>query len=282
MTIELKGPVLKTNLWLSLAITMLLSLPFSTTASALEPAPLTAERLFDPGGSDIPVYGYRIIHAYPHDPGAFTQGLIFSDGVLYEGTGLQGRSSLRKVKLEDGQVLKIHRLAGKYFGEGITLCDNRLFQLTYQSNIGFIYDRDFRCIGRFRYPTEGWGLTCDGRRLIMSDGTATLRWLNPDTFNLIKKMTVTNQGRPVPHLNELEYVRGEIFANIWGTDFIARILPDSGRVVGWIDLRGLSREFSSKTSIDVLNGIAYDEQSDRLFVTGKFWPKVFEIRLINK
>jgi glutaminyl-peptide cyclotransferase len=249
---------------------------------AHEPSGAPAEKSFQPKPSDVPIYGYRIVRIYPHDPTAFTQGLIYKDGYLYEGTGLHGRSSLRKVDLETGRVLKFHPLPEKYFGEGIALCRNRLFQLTYRSNTGFIYDRDFRQIGQFTYPTEGWGITCGGKHLIMSDGTAVLRWLDSKTLKIIKQLTVTDQGRPVPHLNELETVRGEIFANIWGTDFIARISPESGIVTGWIDLSGLSGQLpAGREPIDVLNGIAYNERGNRLFVTGKFWPKLFEIKLIR-
>ena len=252
------------------------SLPEQTSVSgAISVSPVVAF-------SKNSVYGYRIIHAYPHDPTAFTQGLIYDGGYLYEGTGLHGQSSLRKVELKTGKVLQIVPLPNPYFGEGITLCQNRLIQLTYQSQRGFIYDRDFRQIGQFTYPTEGWGITCDENRLIMSDGTAILRWLDARTFKVIKQMSVTDQGRPVIHLNELEYVKGEIFANIWGTDYIARISPASGKVVGWIDLSGLSKQFDKSVPIDVLNGIAYDQQYDRLFVTGKFWPKLFEIRLVRQ
>jgi glutaminyl-peptide cyclotransferase len=247
--------------------------------------------------SAVTIYGYRIIHSYPHDPGAFTQGLIYHNGYLYEGTGLRGRSSLRKVALETGKVLKRRNLPEKYFGEGIAICGNRLIQLTYQSKIGFIYDLDLRPVGSFSYPTEGWGLTCDGSHLILSDGTATLRRLDARTFRIIKQITVTDRGKPVRHLNELEFVKGEIFANIWKTDTIARISPDTGQVTGWIDLAGLARlvqtatagmdpagpgkdsKILSEADIDVLNGIAYDAQGDRLFVTGKFWPKLFEIKL---
>jgi glutamine cyclotransferase len=269
---------------LPLLIVFSLSLPLSTQqVHAHEPAQMPAEKSSPPELSSVPVYGYRIVATYPHDPGAFTQGLTYENGVFYEGTGLHGRSSLRKVDLETGRVLKVHPLPEKYFGEGVALCRNRLFQLTYRSNTGFIYDRDFRQIGQFSYPTEGWGLTCDGRRLIMSDGTAVLRWLDSKSFKIIKKITVTDQGRPVPHLNELEYVRGEIFANVWETDTIARIAPGSGKVVGWIDLSGLSGQLpAGREPIDVLNGIAYDERGDRIFVTGKFWPKLFEIKLIKK
>lgn len=242
----------------------------------------TASAFPDDVPSRSPVYGYQIIHTYPHDPKAFTQGLIYDNGFLYEGTGLQGFSSLRKVDLKTGKVLKTCPLPEKYFGEGITLCRDRLVQLTYRSQVGFIYDRDLRQTGRFSYPTEGWGITCDGNRLIMSDGTALLRWLEADTFKIVRQVVVTDQGRPVLHLNELEYVKGEIFANVWGTDYIARISPASGRVTGWIDLRGLSRQFDADAPIDVLNGIAYDRQRDRLFVTGKRWPKLYEIRLVRQ
>lgn len=248
----------------------------------------------DPGQSDrssAPFYGYRIVGTYPHDPGAFTQGLIYHDGFLYESTGLHGASSMRKVDLGTGEILKRYDLLEKYFGEGITFCGDHLIQLTYQSKIGFIYDPDLQPVGSFSYSTEGWGLTCDGRHLILSDGTATLRWLDAKTFRIAREITVTHRGRPVMSLNELEFVKDEIFANIWKTDLIARISPDTGEVTGWIDLGGLSQQaqaagadskFTAAHSIDVLNGIAYDKQEDRLFVTGKFWPKLFEIRLIRK
>jgi len=235
-----------------------------------------------PEPSDVPVYGYRVIRAYPHDPAAFTQGLAWADGFLYEGTGLEGRSSLRKVDLKTGRVLKIRRLAKGCFGEGIALCGDRLVQLTWQSRVGFVYDRDFRQTGRFTYSGEGWGIACDGLRLVMSDGTATLRRLDARTFKPVGQVTVTDRGRPVARLNELEFVRGELFANVWGTDFIARIDPESGRVLGWIDLRGLSGMLGASAEIDVLNGIAYDGRGGRLFVTGKFWPKLFEIRLVRR
>ena len=235
-----------------------------------------------PDSSDIPVYGYRVIHEYPHDPAAFTQGLAWAGGFLYEGTGLEGRSSLRKVDLKTGKALKIRRLPDEYFGEGITLCRGRLVQLTWRSRVGFVYDPDLRQTGRFTYSGEGWGIACDGTRLVMSDGTATLRRLDARTFKPVGQVTVTDRGRPVFRLNELEFVRGELFANVWGTDSIARIDPESGRVLGWIDLRGLSGRLGAGAEIDVLNGIAYDGRGDRLFVTGKFWPKLFEIRLVRR
>lgn len=269
-------------------------LPFSQPVSAYEPP---AKRSLNPDPSGVPIYGYRIVNTYPHDPGAFTQGLIFHDGYLYESTGLHGASSLRKVELETGKVLKRRDLPEKYFGEGIAFCGNRLIQLTYQSKIGFIYDLDLRQVGSFTYTTEGWGLTCDGEHLILSDGTATLRWLDAMTFKMVKQITVTDRGQPVDHLNELEYVKGEIFANVWPGDRIARISPDSGEVTGWINLSGLAQraqasaaaagskgsgkdsKAASGAEMDVLNGIAYDADGDRLFVMGKFWPKLFEIRL---
>ena len=184
--------------------------------------------------------------------------------------------------LKTGRVLKIRRLAKGCFGEGIALCGDRLVQLTWQSRVGFVYDRDFRQTGRFAYSGEGWGIACDGLRLVMSDGTATLRRLDARTFKPVGQVTVTDRGRPVARLNELEFVRDELFANVWGTDSIARIDPESGRVLGWIDLRGLSGTLGVSAEVDVLNGIAYDGRGGRLFVTGKFWPKLFEIRLVRR
>ena len=228
-----------------------------------------------------PIYGYRVVNTYPHDPAAFTQGLVFDAGTLYEGTGLNGQSSVRRVDLASGQVLQSQALAPEYFGEGITVWGDQLFQLTWQARVGFVYDKTtFRLIKQFTYPTEGWGLTQDGARLIMSDGTAHLYFLDPDTLTETRRITVTDQGVPVVRLNELEYIRGEIFANIWQTDRIARIAPDTGRVVGWVDLSGLLGAADRAQRVDVLNGIAYDAEQDRLVVTGKLWPRLFEITLI--
>ena len=230
----------------------------------------------------LPVYGYSIVRTYPHDPDAFTQGLQYVDGVLYEGTGLQGRSSIRKVDLESGRVLQQRDVPKEYFGEGITIWQSELFQLTYQSGTAFVYDRStFAPRRTFTYTGEGWGLTHDGKSLVMSDGTEFLRFLDPATFSERRRVRVTAGGMPLKNLNELEYVKGEVFANVWQTDQIARIEPSSGRVVGYVDLRGLLNPRESR-SADVLNGIAYDAAGDRLFVTGKLWPKLFEIRLVRQ
>jgi glutamine cyclotransferase len=226
---------------------------------------------------DIPIYTYKVINAYPHDKEAFTQGLVFEGGYLYEGTGQYGSSTLRKVELETGNVVQIYRLPPQFFGEGITIYRNQIIQLTWQSQIGFIYNiKSFSIIREFRYPTEGWGITHDGKRLIMSDGTATLYFLDPESFTQIGTLQVRDAQGPVSMLNELEYIQDEIYANVWQKNCIARISPKTGMVVGWIDLGGLC------TWSGVLNGIAYDVEGDRLFVTGKLWPYLYEIKLIKK
>ena len=228
-----------------------------------------------------PVVGYRIVNTYPHDPGAFTQGLGFADGVLYEGTGLRGQSSLRKVDLKTGTILQVRQLPVRFFGEGITIYGNRVIQLTWRAKVGFVYHKQtFQLLDTFNYSTEGWGITHDGRSLIISDGSATLHLLDPQTFKEIGRIEVHTRDGPVSSLNELEYVQGEIYANIWKTDRIARISPQTGEVVGWIDLEGLLEPEDRYRRIDVLNGIAYDLKNDRLFVTGKLWPKLFEIELV--
>ncbi len=230
----------------------------------------------------ISQYGYEVVHTYPHDPGAFTQGLFYLNGFLYEGTGLPGESSIRKVRLETGEVLQKRDVPDPYFGEGIIAWKDRLLELTWQAQAGFIYDLgSFAPQGEFRYPGEGWGLTQDGKRIIMSDGSPELRFWDPETLKELGRITVTDEGRPVSDLNELEWVKGEIYANIWQTNRIARIDPKTGKVVGWIDLTGLLSPAESQ-DVDVLNGIAYDAEHDRLFVTGKLWPKLFEIKLVKK
>jgi glutamine cyclotransferase len=224
--------------------------------------------------------GYRVVNAYPHDSHAYTQGLIYRDGFLFESTGLNGRSTLRKVKLETGEVIRQVAIDSAYFAEGLTDWNGQLVQLTWQSHIGFLYDlATFNVARTFTYSGEGWGLTHDRTRLIMSDGSESLRFLDPKTLRETGRVTVRDGSLAIKNLNELEYVRGEIFANIWHTDRIARIAPESDRVTGWIDLRGLLSQVYRLEPEAVLNGIAYDEVHDRLFVTGKLWPKLFEIRL---
>jgi glutaminyl-peptide cyclotransferase len=232
----------------------------------------------------IPVYGYEIVHAYPHDRTAFTEGLFYKGGFLYESTGLQGQSSVRKVKLETGEVVQKGDLPADLFGEGISDWGDRIIGLTWQTNVGFVLDfKTFNLQQTFHYPGEGWGLTHDDHQLVMSDGTPELRFLDPKTLRETHRVRVTAAGQPLDQINELEWVDGEIYANIWQTDRIARIDPKTGHVAGWIDLTGLlpvKDRLSGST--DVLNGIAYDAAGKRLFVTGKLWPKLFEIRLVRK
>lgn len=229
-----------------------------------------------------PVSGYQVVRVYPHDRQAFTQGLVFADGVLYEGTGLNGQSSIRKVKLENGAVLQIQKLEEQYFGEGIALVGDSIVQLTWQGGVGFVYDRaTFQRSRTFTYTGEGWGLAYDGTRLIMSDGTAFLRFLDAKTLKETGRVQVTDGGRPVQQINELEVVKGEVYANVWQSDRIARIDPKSGQVRGWIDLKGIL-DPKDAAGVDVMNGIAYDAAGDRLFVTGKLWPKLFEIEVVSQ
>lgn len=230
-----------------------------------------------------PEYTFKVVHTFPHDPNAFTQGLAYRDGFLYEGTGLKGRSSLRKVRLETGEVVQQIDLPPEYFGEGITLVKNEVVQLTWQSQIGFVYNlNDFHLLRRFSYPGEGWGLATNGSELFMSDGTPEIRVLDSSTLAEKRRIAVHDGATPIHQLNELEFVDGQIFANVWQSDRIARISPHTGEVVGWIDLTGLLSPIYRLESGAVLNGIAYDTIRKRLFVTGKLWPSVFEIRLIPK
>jgi glutamine cyclotransferase len=224
-------------------------------------------------------YSYRIVHVYPHDPTAFTEGLVIDGGVLYESTGIRGESSLRRVELETGEVLQSYSLPPQYFGEGITIIDGKIIQLTWQSNKGFIYDKDsFALLQEFSYSTEGWGITNNGSQLIMSDGTSTLYFLDPETFQKTGQVEVHDNGA-VEHLNELEYIQGKIYANIWLEEKIAIINPQTGQVEGWINMSGL-QSIKNQDPDNVLNGIAYDAASGRLFVTGKRWSQLFEIQLI--
>src|ERR1700733_10802037 len=233
--------------------------------------------------AQTPVDSYQVIHTYPHDPNAFTEGLEFRAGFLYESTGLKGRSWLRKEKLETGQVLQQIDLDPQYFGEGITILNQQLVQLTYQTEIGFVYDQSsFRVKRTFNYLGEGWALTNDGQNIYMDDGSAQIRIWDPVTLQEKRRITVHDHAQPVTNVNELEWVRGEIYANIWQKDLIARISPMDGRVLGWIDLTGILNAADRSGSEDVLNGIAYDSLGDRLFVTGKQWPKLFEIKVVPK
>lgn len=229
-------------------------------------------------------YGYKVVHAYPHDPEAFTEGLFYRDGFLYESTGLEGHSSVRKVRPETGEIVQKYELPPEYFGEGIVSWKSDLVQLTYKSEVGFVYDlASFGVKRKFEYTGEGWALTHDGSRLIMSDGTAELRFWNPENEREIGRITVTDNGVPVKNVNELEWIKGRIYANVWMTDRIAIIDPSNGKVESWVDLTGLLSDSDKAAGrVDVLNGIAYDEKGDRLFVTGKLWPRLFEIRLIAK
>ena len=224
---------------------------------------------------------YRMVNTFPHDRKAFTQGLVFIGGHLYESTGERGRSSLRMVELDSGRVLQNAPLKQKYFAEGLTSWGSTLVQLTWLTHIGFVYDRlSFRVLRTFKYDFDGWGLTQDGESLIASDGSTTLRFIDPVSFKETRRIEVTDRGKPVQELNELEYVHGEIYANVWHTDRIARISPVSGHVLGWIDLTGLLPANQHTGPEGVLNGIAYDAEHDRLFVTGKLWPLLFEIRVV--
>lgn len=232
--------------------------------------------------AEAPVAGYEVVNTYPHDGNAFTQGLIYSDGHLYEGTGLYGESTLRKVDLKTGRVVLSVALGRQVFGEGITRMGDEIFQLTWKSRTGFVYDaKTFNYKRRFRYSNQGWGLTHDGKHLILSDGTSQLRFIDPKTNRLVKRLRVTHAGRPLGELNELEYIDGEIFANVWHSNRIARISPKTGQVTSWIDLRGLLPAHLMSHEEAVLNGIAWDEKGQRLFVTGKNWPRLYEIRVVE-
>lgn len=230
------------------------------------------------------IYDIEIVNAYPHDPEAFTQGLFYADGFLYESTGLKGRSTIRKVEIETGKVLQQKRLPDALFGEGVTKWRNEIIGLTWRSQVGFVLDeKTFKTKRRFTYPGEGWGVTTDGKRLIMSDGAPSLRFLNPRTLKETGRIAVTLNGKPLANLNELEWIDGEVYANVWMTDAIVRIDPESGHVVGVIDLSPLREALGPQAgAIDVLNGLAYDPKGKRLFVTGKLWPKLFEVRLVPR
>jgi len=228
-----------------------------------------------------PEYTYQVVHTYPHDPNAFTQGLEYRAGFLYESTGLKGRSSVRKVQLDSGKVLQQIDIDAQYFGEGITVLNQKITELTWQSETGFVYDQStFKRLRTFNYPGEGWGLANDGQLIYMSDGSPQIRIWDPLTLQEKRRITVHDGAQTIANVNELEWVRGEIYANIWQKDVIARISPADGRVLGWIDMAGILPAADRSGQEDVLNGIAYDVLGDRLFVTGKQWPKLFEIKVV--
>ena len=256
----------------TLFVSMLLALVWSATTAGQ-----ASQR-------ETPVYSYRIVAKYPHDANAFTQGLIFENGFLYESTGLRGQSSVRKVRLETGAVLRKLDLPVAVFGEGLTERGNQLLVLTWTSNMGYVVERsDLAVTGSFSYLGEGWGLTSSPDTIFMSDGSSRIRLLDPASLQERARLEVADRGAPVVRLNELEWVKGEIFANVWKTDRIARIDPKSGKVVGWIDLTGLNgKSVAFDKDNAVLNGIAYDSTRDRLFVTGKLWPELYEIKLVPK
>jgi glutamine cyclotransferase len=251
--------------------------------AVLSTASLSAQTVSRSTSRQTPTYSYEVVQAYPHDENAFTQGLVYHGGFLYEGTGLQGRSSLRKVRLETGEVLERVDLPYEYFGEGIAIVRDQILELTWKSQVGFVYDLNtFRRLRQFSYPGEGWGLTSNGADVYMSDGTADIRILDAATLREKRRIHVHDGPKPIDQLNELEFVDGQVFANIWQTNRIARISPQTGEVVGWIDLSGVLSPMYQLQPGAVLNGIAYDAARKRLFVTGKLWPRLFEVRLVPK
>jgi glutamine cyclotransferase len=255
-------------------------LVFGTSSCASAPHELAAKSFKKPA----PTYTYTIIQRFPHDTSAFTEGLAFKDGKLYESNGQNGASDLRILDLETGAVKAKVKLGNEYFGEGMTILNGIIFQLTWQNHKGFMYDENsLASLGEFSYEGEGWGLTNDGHSLIMSNGTNTINFRNPETFQIQRSIQVyDDNGAPVVNINELEYIKGEIYANIWLTDKIVQISPQTGEILGWIDLTGLRPEATKQNNDAVLNGIAYDPATDRLFVTGKLWDTLFEIKLERK
>ncbi|MDT7688001.1 MAG: glutaminyl-peptide cyclotransferase [Acidobacteriota bacterium] len=255
----------------------------TNTANVKAPGNQTSQATPSASTEQTPIYGYEVVNTFPHDPAAFTQGLVFNDGAFIESTGLERHSTLRRVELQTGKVLQKVDVPPFYFAEGMTLFAGKIYQLTWKGEKGFIYDpRTFQKTGEFNYTGEGWGLTHDADSLILSDGSERIRFIDPSDYKVKRTINVTDHDRPVQEINELEYVRGEIYANVWHQNRVARIDPQTGRVTAWIDLSGLLKAGDVSDEEAVLNGIAYDEQSDRLFVTGKLWPKIFEIKLKQK
>jgi glutamine cyclotransferase len=247
----------------------------------IERAQLNRERALDQ--TAIPVYGFKVVQTYPHDISYFTEGLTVQDGMVYEGTGLYGESRLLQYDLATGRVIHELRLDKSYFGEGVTVLNDTIYQLTYISNIGFTYDRtSFQRTGTFRFPTQGWGLTTDGKYLLLSDGSSAIKFLDPKTLYIERSIFVSDNVGPVGFLNELEYADGKVYANIWETNVIAIIAPETGRIIGWIDLAGLNPDPKVLQDPFVNNGIAYNEATGRLIVTGKCWPALYEIELVPR
>jgi glutamine cyclotransferase len=266
---------------LSLAVLATSAHAARPTLDVIERVQVSRERAL--GQTAIPVYGFKVVQTYPHSTGYFTEGLTVRDGVVYEGTGLYGESRLLQYDLATGRVIHELPLDKHLFGEGVTLLNDTIYQLTYISNIGFTYDRaSFKPTGTFRFPTQGWGLTTDGKYLIMSDGSSAIQFLDPKTFNIERSIFVSDNVGPVGFLNELEYADGKLYANIWETNVIAIIAPDTGRIIGWIDLAGLNPDPKVLQDPFVPNGIAYNEATGRLIVTGKTWPALYEIELIPR
>lgn len=277
--------------WLFVSSVSLFAGFFCTRWQLAATIPLSSTQAADQRGASkfavlqslcAPVSAYKVVKTYPHDPEAFTQGLFFDNGFLYESTGLYGRSSIRKVELETGEIICIQSVPDHLFGEGLVKWKDTFVQLTWRSQTGLVYAAEsLERLRTFSYPGEGWGLTENGEFLIVSDGSAIIRFWDPNNFQEVRRIEVTDHGNPVKHINELEYIKGKIYANVWHTDLIARISPETGEVLGWLDLAGLRKGFHAGSKVGVLNGIAYDPLQDRIFVTGKFWPSLFEIKIID-
>ncbi len=271
------------SLYARLAILLLVGSSLVVACGASAPTTSEQRATTPSAAAMVEQYGYQIVRSHPHDPAAFTQGLTVADGQLYEGTGLHGQSSLRRVDLATGAALQQVALDARYFGEGVAAVGDRLIQLTYQTGVGFVYDRKtFARLKEFAYKGEGWGLTYDGQRLIMSDGSDTLRFWHPDTLEEMGRLRVRDGDQAIARINELEYVDGSIYANIWQEDRIARIDPKSGVVTAWIDMSNLLTPTERSRGVDVLNGIAHDPKTGHFLVTGKLWPWVFEVKFVRK